>query len=182
MSDTPEAKSAYVLEKTYNGQTDWSLFFVYSQREHIRALLQDLFFDNPDPNLIQGQIETHAEGESADLWLITHGRCTGHIDLRQFIEISDDDDVVIDWDAFDAAVPEILPGPPLRHGEQLHVLETSESLHRTDGEPAFDYPTEPIHYGMQVWTGGPMSDEPYAYYSDPDPDPAPHLHDWPPFD
>jgi hypothetical protein len=115
MSDDPQGESAYVLEKTYNGQMDWSLFFVYSQREHIRALLRDMFLDNPDPDVVDSQISDHDSGESADLWLIEHGRRTGHVDLRPFIQETDEGEVVIDWPAFDAAVPTALAGTPLQH-------------------------------------------------------------------
>ncbi|MGW6916345.1 hypothetical protein ACWGB8_21350 [Kitasatospora sp. NPDC054939] len=115
---TPVARSAYVLEKAYHGQADYSVLFVYSRREHIRALLQDLLVDH-DPE----ETGLHFDGESADLWLVEHGRRVGHIDLHPLIRRTDDHAVVIDWAGFEAAVPAALTGPVLRHGETLALLE-----------------------------------------------------------
>ncbi|MDA2812791.1 hypothetical protein O4J56_19255 [Nocardiopsis sp. RSe5-2] len=164
--------SAYVLEKTYTGQVDWSLFFVYSRREHIRALLQDMYIDNPDPDLIEGMWESHDSGESADLWLIEHGRCTGRVDLRPFILTADEGDSAIDWTGFDAAVPAALNGPPLKHGEELRLQDAAAYFQDTARVPADFYPDEPVRYGMQVWVDGNMLDQPYDHFTDPDPEPA----------
>jgi hypothetical protein len=170
MSDDLQGQSAYVLEKTYAGQMEWSLFFVYSQREHIRALLQDMFLDNPDPDVIYGQVSSHEDGESADLWLIEHGRRTGYVDLRPFIQESDDGEIAIDWPGFDAAIPAALAGPPLRHGEELQLRDARVDFQNTTSELPNIYPDHPISYGMQVWVDGDMSDQPYEAFIDPDPE------------
>ncbi|MEV0781258.1 hypothetical protein [Streptomyces sp. NPDC050428] len=172
MSDDPQGESAYVLEKTYTGQMDWSLFFVYSQREHIRALLRDIFLDNPDPDVIDGQFESHLGGESADLWLIEHGRRTGHVDLRPFIHWTEGGGVVIDWPAFDVAVPTALAGAPLRHGEELQLRDVRADFQHPNSELFNLYPDNPVSYGMQVWVEGEMSGQPYEMFTDPDPEPA----------
>ncbi|MER6989210.1 hypothetical protein ABT337_06530 [Saccharopolyspora hirsuta] len=172
MSDDLRGRSAYVLEKTYSGQMDWSLFFVYSRREHIRALLQDMFVDNPDPDVVDGQISSHDGGETADLWLIEHGRRTGHVDLRRFIQESAEGEITIDWPAFDAAVPAALAGPPLRHGEELQLRDVRADFQNTTSELLTIYPDDPVSYGMQVWVEGDMSGQPYEVFTDPDPKPA----------
>jgi hypothetical protein len=176
MSDEPRGRSAYVLEKTYRGQVDWSLFFVYAQRAHIRALLQDMYFDTPDPDERQGWIDVHFEGESADLWLIENGRRTGHIDLRRFIRDADEEggaerEVAIDWAGFEEAVPAVLEGVPLRHGQELHLVDAAGDFQDTDAELPYLYPHHPVRYGMQLSTVDGLSDEPYAYFTDPDPAP-----------
>lgn len=172
MSDDLQGQCTYVLEKTYTGQMDWSLFFVYSRREHIYALLRDLFLDNPDPDVIAGQISVHDDGESADLWLIEHGRRTGYVDLRPFVQESDEGEIDIDWPAFDAAVPAALAGTPLQHGEALQLREAKVDFQNTVSTLANLYPDHPVSYGMQVWVDGVMSDQPYEVYTDPDPESA----------
>ncbi|MFF4698988.1 hypothetical protein [Streptomyces chattanoogensis] len=172
----PRERSAYVLEKTHYGQMDWSLFFVYAEREHIRALLQDMYVDGPDDDARQGQIDSHIGGESADLWLIEHGRRTGHVDLRPFIRDADpaegaENAVVIDRAGFEAAVPAALEGVPLQRGETLHLVDAEGDFRGTAAELPALYPHDPVQYGMQVWVEGRLSDEPAAYLTDPDPGP-----------
>ncbi|MFJ9849358.1 hypothetical protein [Streptomyces sp. NPDC101150] len=176
MSEEPRGRSAYVLEKSYSGQTEWSLFFVYARREHIRALLQGMYVDHPDPEERQGWIDVHFDGESADLWLIENGRLTGHVDLRRFIRDADEEggtrrEVVLDRAGFEEAVPAVLEGAPLRHGQELHLVDAAGDFRDTYAQLPYLYPERPVRYGMQLAGDDGLSDEPYAYFTDPDPAP-----------
>jgi len=169
MSDDPRGATAYVLEKTYDGQMEWSLLFVFSQREHIRAVLTSMYVDNPDQDVLESQVSDHLSGETADLWLIEHGRRTGHVDLRPMLEETEEETIAIDWPAFDKAVPATLAGSPLRHGEELVLLDAAADFGDTESELRHLYPETPVSYGMQVWVDGEMSDQPYEILPDPDP-------------
>ncbi|MBA0053230.1 hypothetical protein E0L36_20835 [Streptomyces sp. AJS327] len=174
-------RSAYVLEKTYDGRSAWTLFFVYARRAHIWAVLRDMYVDNPDPDVVDGQICCHEEGETADLWLIEGGRRTGHVDLTVFlgepVERTEpggsERQLELDRAGFEAAVPAALAGAPLRHGEDLQLFGGQADFRDLDAELPFLYPEHPLHYGMQVWGEGELSDEPYDVFTDPDPDPDP---------
>lgn len=98
-----------------------------------------------------------------------HGRRTGHVDLRPMLEETDEETVAIDWSAFDDAVPATLAGSPLRHGEELVLLDVAAGFGDTESELRHLYPDTPISYGMQVWVDGEMSDQPYEIFTDPDP-------------
>lgn len=167
MSDGTRGGSAYVLEKAYHGQADYSVLFVYSRRNHVRALLQDMLIDS-DPE----ETGLHFEGESADLWLVEHGRRVGHVDLHPLIRLTDDREVVIDWASFEAMVPAALSGPLLRHGEELALLDPSADFPSDVSDLSDIYPDRAVRYGMQVWVDGELSDQPYEAYTDPDPAPA----------
>lgn len=164
MSDEAQGGSAYVLEKAYHGQVDYSILFVYSQRDYVRALLQDMLVDN-DPE----ETGLHFEGESADLWLVERGRRVGHLDLHPLIQLTDTREVVIDWASFETMVPAALAGPLLRHGEELALLAPSADFPSGVSDLSEIYPDGAVRYGMQVWVDGELSDQPYEVYSDPDP-------------
>jgi hypothetical protein len=80
------------------------------------------------------------------------------VDLRPFIQVSDDEaGVVLDRACFDAAVPACLEGPPLGHGERLRLLAPEGDFSDIRGEPpAHVHDLYRIGYGMQVWVGNSM--------------------------
>lgn len=158
---TPRGATAFVLEKTYAGQMEWSLFFVYSRREHIRAVLTSMYVDNPDQDVLESQVSDHLSGETADLWLIENGRRTGHVDLLPMLEETEEETLAIDWSAFDDAVPATLP----EHPEAQLAADFAD----TESELRHLYPDTPVSYCMQVWVDGEMSDQPYEIFPDPDP-------------
>lgn len=149
----------------------WSIFFVYGDREHIRSLLQSIFVESDDQDLIEAHL-----GQTADLWVVEYGRRVGHVDLHSLItipgDVPDDADrrqVAIDWARFDELVPASLAGPRLRHGEELGLLAPQEDFADTESHLPLVYPDTPISYGMQVWVEGDLTDEPYEVYRDPHP-------------
>ncbi|MEU2392683.1 hypothetical protein [Streptomyces sp. NPDC007369] len=166
MSERTRAGSAYILEKAYRAQAEYSVLFVYSRRDHVRALLQDMLVDN-DPE----ETGLHFDGESADLWLVEHGHRVGHIDLHPLIRRTDDREVVIDWAGFEAAVPAALSGPVLRRGEELALHDPAAEFPSDASDLPCIYPDQAVRYGMQVWVDGELSDQPYEVYRDPDPAP-----------
>ncbi|MFI0451256.1 hypothetical protein [Actinomadura sp. 6N118] len=164
--------SCYVLEVNFAGQVSWDLFFVYNQRDHIRALLRDMFFDNHDPDTVEMHRSQCSQGyETHQLWVIEHGRRTRHIDLQPLIHIPDSnsDDCEIDWNAFDAAVPATLQGPPLHHGEELQLQNARKDF--TGSQLLAFHPDNLLTYGIQLWGDHGLSDEPRYVYTDPDPCP-----------
>jgi hypothetical protein len=153
MTDTtsplpPEGRSCYVLEVNFAGQVSWDLFFVYNQRDHIRFLLRDMFFDNHDPDTVEMHRYQYWEGyETHQLWVIEHGGRTQRIDLQPFIDIPDvdSDDCEIDWNAFDSAIPPTVQGPLLRHGEQLRLRNVRKDF--TGSQLSALYPDNPLSHG-----------------------------------
>ena len=162
-----EGRSCYVLETANDAQMQWSIFFVYGNREHIRLLLQNIFVESNDQDMIEAHL-----GQTADLWVVEYGRRVGYVDLHSIITIPDDVDgnqVSIDWVRFDELVPASLAGSRLRHGEELGLLAPHEDFANTESHLPHVYPDTPISYGMQAWVEGDLTDEPYEVYPDPDP-------------
>lgn len=145
----------------------WSVFFVYGDREHIRFLLQNLFVENDDTDMVDAHFD-----QTADLWLVESGRRVGHVDLHSLISPPDDAGArraAVDWVRFDELVPATLTGVALHHGEELRLMAPQDDFAGTQSYLPLLYPHTPICYGMQVWVDGDLSDQPYEIYPDPDP-------------
>jgi hypothetical protein len=156
MAESGAAASCYVLERQFSTQLDWTTFFVYNRRDHIRLLLTELFFDAEDADRVESTRIDHVDnGETSDLWVIEGGRLTGHLDLRPLIDVPDgfnpeDDAGRIDWQAFDDAVPADLRGPLLRRGEELRLPDVRDDFAATRSDLPVLYPGRPLVYGMSV--------------------------------
>ncbi|MFD8377904.1 hypothetical protein ACFV2X_04885 [Streptomyces sp. NPDC059679] len=175
MTGDGAAASCYILERQFSTQLDWTTFFVYNRRDHIRLLLTELFFDAEDSDRVESTRIDHVDnGETSDLWVIEGGRLICHVDLRPLIDVPDgfdpeSDEGRIDWRTFDAAVPADLRGPLLGRGEELRLLDADQDFAATTSDLPTLYPGRRLVYGMNLWMNGELSDEPAAYFTDPDP-------------
>ncbi|MGO4747673.1 hypothetical protein AB4212_03375, partial [Streptomyces sp. 2MCAF27] len=70
MTGDGAAASCYILERQFSTPLDWTTFFVYNRRDHIRLLLTELFFDAEDSDRVESTRSDHVDDhETSDLWV-----------------------------------------------------------------------------------------------------------------